>query len=145
MVVSGVILVRCGTRRLALPIEDVLEILPVEGLLAAPAARPAVRGLLPVRDRLVPLVHLHALLEGASPPADAGAGAAAVLVRSGGRRLALEVDEALDLLRDVAVTVPSGWDVPWARGVARADDALLPVVELGSLVDRLVGGPEGDR
>jgi len=141
--VSGLLVVRCGRERLGLPVDGVLEVLPIEGLLLAPAVCPAVRGLLPAHDRLVPLAHLRALLDDAAVPEQRGE--AAILVRWGARDVALEVDEAVDLLADVAVSAPAGWDVAWAMGVARVGDALLPVVDLEVLVERLLAGTEGGR
>ena len=139
---SAVLLVRCGDDHLGLPVEGVEEVFVVGELLPAPVAREAVRGLVPVRGRLAPLVHLRALLDDApppGPPADA-----AVLVRSGGRLVALEIDEALDLLHEAARPVPQGWDLPWAAGVVPREDTLIPVVELDGLVERLLAGMNGD-
>jgi purine-binding chemotaxis protein CheW len=135
---SGLLVVRCGRERLGLPVDDVLEVLPIEGLLLAPTVCPAVRGLLPAADRLVPLAHLRALLDARAVPEERGE--AAVLIRQGARNVALEVDEAVDLLADVVVAAPAGWDVPWAMGVAHVGDALLPVVDLEVLVERMLAG-----
>lgn len=137
---SGLLLVRSGGGRLGLPVEGVLEVVPVADVLPAPAGRPAVRGLLAVRDRLVPLVHLRALLDDrAAPPAR---GDTAVVVQARGRRLALEVDAAEDFVREAAAPLPAGWDVPWADGVVRRGDTVIAVVQLEALAERLVAGAE---
>lgn len=140
---SGLLVVRCGGEHLGIPVDAVVEILPLQGLVWAPTTSPAVRGLLPVSGRLVPLAHLRALLDDRSAPAVRGD--AAILVRAGGREVALEVDDAVDLLPEAPVSAPAGWDVPWARGVARMDDALLPVVDLEILVERLLAAAGGVR
>lgn len=140
---SGLLVVRSGRERLALPVDGVVEVLPIAGVLPAPAASAAVRGLLPVHDRLVPLAHLRALLD--DRPAPDERGETAVLIRWEERRAALEVDEALDLLPGAPEAAPAGWEVPWALGVARVDNDLLPVVDLEVLVGRLLAGTDGVR
>lgn len=140
---TGLLIVRCGSERLGLPVDGVIEVVPLEGVVWMPAACPAVRGLLPVHTRLVPLAHLRALLDERSAPDEVSE--AAVLIRSGAQRLALEVDEAVDLLPDARVSAPAGWDVAWAEGVARVGDALVPVVDFEVLVERLLAGTGGVR
>src|SRR6184192_1843148 len=89
--------------------------------------------------RLVPLVHLGALLGERPPPAERGR--AAVLVQLGAgeglRQVALEVDDADDVVRETALPVPPGESLPWAAGVARRRGALVPILDLDALGDRI--------
>ncbi len=100
-----------------------------------PRALPAVRGLTPLRGRLVPLVHLGALLGDRSPPAERGR--AAVLVELRGRFVALEVDDADEVVREDPLPVPRGQSLPWAGGVARQRGVLVPILDLDLLGDRI--------
>src|SRR5439155_1738470 len=90
-------------------------------VLDVPRALAAVRGVTPLRGRLVPLIHLGALLGERTPPADRGR--TAVLVELGAgegvRQVALEVDDADDVVREAPLPVPRGESLPWAAGVAR--------------------------
>jgi chemotaxis signal transduction protein len=108
-------------------------------VLDVPRVLAAMRGLTPVRGRLVPVVHLGALLGDRSPPAERGR--AAVLVElgagEGARRVAFEVDDADDVVREPALPVPPGESLPWASGVARRRGTLVPILDLDALGDRI--------
>lgn len=94
----AVLLVRAGGFLCALRAADVVETfrpLPVESVAGAP---PFVRGLVVVRGEATPLVGLGLLLAGVDR-----AGARFVAVRLGDRRVILEVDEVIGVVRlDVA-------------------------------------------
>ena len=132
---SGYLVVVSGDRTLGLPADGVDEILQVTDVLPAPVVRAAVRGVLPVRNGLVPLVHLAAALDDTAPPATASG--LAVLVRGAGRLVALEVDATDAFVREEPGPVPPAWEMSWAVGVARHDGRLVPVVDLDVLVERL--------
>src|SRR3989442_635149 len=104
-----------------------------------PRAIPAMRGLTPLRGRLVPLVHLGALM--GERPAPAGRGRAAVLVEIGAgegiRHVAFEVDDADDVVREAALPVPQGESLRWASAVARRRGVLVPILDLEALGDRI--------
>lgn len=141
---SGWLLVASGDRMFGLPGDGVREILVVEDVLPAPTAHRAVRGVMPVHGRLVPLVHLGAVLaERVALPATPAA--VAVVVTVGGRTVALEVDATYDFVRESPDPVPVGWDVPWAGGVARREEDLVPIVNLDVLVERLRAAGAGVR
>ncbi|HEX9611356.1 MAG TPA: chemotaxis protein CheW [Gemmatimonadales bacterium] len=132
----GYLLVRVDGRLLGLPLTGVLEVSDVAELLDAPRAVPAVRGLTTLRGRLVPLVHLGALLGGRSAPDQRGR--TAVLVRLGQRQVAFEVDDADEVVREDPMPVPRGEHLPWAAGVARPrPGALVPILDLDALADRI--------
>lgn len=134
--------VRSGTHRYGLPLEHLSEVLDADAVFPVPAAQPALRGLMQVRDRLLPLVHLAALLDGVAVP-DA-AGEVAVLVRAGDRELCVEVDDAETVVS--AELMGSGGDAraAWVLGVVRDEGRLLPVLDVPGLVARLMDSG-GDR
>jgi chemotaxis signal transduction protein len=100
-----------------------------------PKALPAVRGLTPLRGRLVPLIHLGAFLAGRAAPAEAGR--TVVLVELGARQVAFEVDDADAVVREQVLPVPRGQSLPWAAGVAEQDGTLVPILDLEALGDRI--------
>src|SRR5437899_1869898 len=135
----GYLLVRVDGKPYGLPLGRVLEVGDLGEVLDVPRALAAVRGVTPLRGRLVPLIHLGALLGERSPPPDRGR--TAVLVELGAgegvRRVALEVDDADDVVRETALPVPRGESLPWAAGVARRKGTLVPILDLDALGDRI--------
>ena len=135
----GYLLVRVDGKHYGLPLGRVLEVGDLGEVLDVPRALAAVRGVTPLRGRLVPLIHLGALLGERTPPADRGR--TAVLVELGAgegvRQVALEVDDADDVVREAALPVPRGESLPWAAGVARRKGALVPILDLDALGDRI--------
>lgn len=128
---AGHLLVRAGGRLVGLPLDQVIEVLDPGTTFPVPASEPALRGVAVVRGRILPLVHLGALLDGGPCPSertDTG-----VLVDLAGRRLCLEVEEAESVLYDAGIAVPPGPALPWAAGVARTDRGLVPLLDLAAL------------
>jgi chemotaxis signal transduction protein len=89
----------------------------------------------PLRGRLVPLVHLGALLGLRAPPPERGR--AAVLLDLAGRLVALEVDDAEEVVRVAALPLPDDASLPWAVGVAPRGDGLVPILDLDALGERI--------
>ncbi len=139
---SGYLVVRTGKWRYGVPLTDVVEVAETVPVVAVPAAHRAVRGVMPFRQWHVPLIGLGALLGGEGLPAEPAE--SFVLTRSGDRRIALEVDDIDDLVREAPLPVPSGWQVPWAGAVARYCDELIPILDLGAVAERLAE-TEGGR
>lgn len=133
----GYLLVRAEGRAYGLPVGRVLEVADAGRVLDVPRSLPAVRGLTPLRGRLVPLIHLGAFLGGRAAPAEAGRTVVLVELRSGGRQVAFEVDDADAVVREQAMPVPRGQSLPWAVGVAEQDGALVPILDLEALGDRI--------
>jgi len=138
----GYVLVRVAGRPYGLPLGGVLEVADLGEVLDVPRSLPAVRGLTPLRGRLVPLVHLGALLADRAAPPDRGG--TVVLVRLGGRVVAFEVDEADDVVREEPLPVPRGESLPWASGVGRGrvgsgagGGGLVPILDLDALGERI--------
>src|SRR5258708_5696351 len=108
---KGYLLVRSEGKSYGLPVARVLEVGDATEALAIPRTLPAVRGLTPLRGRLVPLIHLGALLKGSEAPQAAGTAVrTVVLVELGasGRQVAFEVDDADAVVREEPVPVAGG-------------------------------------
>ena len=133
---AGHLLVRAGHRLVGLPLDRVVEVLDPGDAFPVPSLEPAVRGVVVIRGRILPLVHLGALLEDMRFPADrSGTG---VLVDLAGRRLCLEVEAAEAVLYGAGLPVPAGAALPWAAGVARTDGGLVPLLDLTALGARMM-------
>jgi len=134
-VIRGYLLVRADGKRYGLPVASVVEVGDLGEVLDVPRTLASVRGLTPLRGRLVPLIHLAALLGERPPPPDRGR--SAVLVRLRGRFVAFEVDDADEVVREPALPVPPGQSLPWAAGVAQREGALVPILDLDMLGERI--------
>jgi chemotaxis signal transduction protein len=135
MSAEGWLLVRAGGRRVGLALDQVIEVLDLGPVYPVPATEPAVRGVTSSRGRIVPLVHLASLLDG--HPAAASGGGTAVMVRLGGRRVCLEVDDAEGVLRERGLPVPPDGSLPFAVAVARQPDGIVPLLDLTAIGARL--------
>jgi chemotaxis signal transduction protein len=133
--VKGYLLVRVEGRAYGLPVGRVLEVADTGEVRDVPRTLPALRGLTPLRGRLVPLIHLGAFLAGRAAPAETGR--TVVLVELRGRQVAFEVDDADAVVREPSMPVPRGQSLPWASGVAEQDGALVPILDLEALGDRI--------
>lgn len=133
---KGFLLVRTGKRRVGLELSHVLGVTPLGSVHPVPSVDSAVRGVAAVQGKMVPVIHLGALLEGVSCPSELGD--VGVLVSIGGRRLCLEVDEVELLVRDRALPVPLGSTLPWTFGVAKHAGGLVPLLDLPALSSRLM-------
>lgn len=132
---GGFLLVRAGGRSVGLSLEQVIEVLDPGEAFPVPAVEPAVRGVTTVRGRIMPLVHLGALLDGSACPQVRGE--VAVVVEVSGRRICLEVEAAESVLHGTGLPVPQDAAMPWAIAVARTDDGLLPLLDLTALGARI--------
>jgi len=139
---KGYLLVRTEGKTYGLPVGSVLEVGDTTEVLDLPRKLPAIRGLTPLRGRLVPLIHLGAFLTGREAPADTAARVrTVVLVELGatGRQVAFEVDDADAVVREQPLPVPRGQTLPWAAGVAEQEGGeLVPILDLDALGDRIV-------
>ncbi len=135
----GFLLVRSGDRRFGLPVEHLVEVLEPGAVFAVPSLDPAVRGVTSLRGRLIPLVHLGALLDGTACPASSGG--TGIIVTVGCGRVCLEVDEAEAVVRGLVVPAPSGAALPWAAGTAQQDGQWIPLLDLSALGARFKETP----
>jgi chemotaxis signal transduction protein len=134
-ITGGFLLVRVGERRLGLQLEQVLEVIQLGEVHSVPVRESAVRGLIRVRGRMVPLAHLGSLLDGTPCPVQLST--VGVVIALAGRRLCLELDDAEVLARDPVLPVPPGDSLPWALGVARCGEWLVPILDLPAISSRL--------
>jgi hypothetical protein len=80
------------------------------------------------------VIHLGALLDaGPCPPVF---GHLVVVVMVDGRHVCLEIDDAETVVREPALPVPPGATLPWAIGVARHPEGLVPLLDLAALGSR---------
>ena len=135
MSTEGWLLVRAGGRRVGLALDQVIEVLDLGPVYPVPSTEPAVRGVTSSRGRLVPLVHLASLLDGGGSAASGGG--TAVMVRLGGRRVCLEVDDAEEVLREPGLPVPEDASLPFAVAVARQPDGVVPLLDLTAIGARI--------
>jgi chemotaxis signal transduction protein len=135
MSAEGWLLVRAGGRRVGLSLEQVIEVLDLGPVYPVPSTEPAVRGVTSSRGRIVPLVHLASLLDERTTPGSGGG--TAVMVRLGGRRVCLEVDEAEEVLREPGLPVPHDVSLPFAIAVARQADGIVPLLDLTAVGARI--------
>lgn len=133
---AGHLLVRAGTRLVGLPLQQIVGVLDPGAAFPVPAREPALCGVAVVRGRIMPLVHLGALLDDRSCPAQRSE--TGVLVDLGGRRLCLEVEAAESVLHGAALATAAGTGLPWAAAVARTDEGLVPLLDLTALGARIL-------
>ena len=133
---NGFLLVRTGPRRVGLELAHVLGVTSLGSVHAVPSVESAIRGVAFIRGAMTPVLHLGALLEGVPCPLETSE--IGVLVILDGRRLCLEVDDAELLVRDRALPVPQGTTLPWAFGVAKHPDGLVPLLDLPALSARFM-------
>ena len=132
---SAYLLVRVDGRRVGLVLSSVVEVLEPGPVYPVPCAEPAVRGVMGVRGAIVPVVDLGALLAGA--PCHSIRGQTVVVVQVAGRRVCLEVEDAEEVLRAGGLPFPPGSALPWASGVARHPEGLIPLLDLTALGSRI--------
>jgi purine-binding chemotaxis protein CheW len=135
------LVVRAAARAVAIPAATVEEVVELPEALPVPGRTAAVRGVIPIRGRLLPLASLAAGIGTAGTLAEAGAG---VVLRIGSRRLVLAVDEVRDLIAAPMEPLPHGWEGGWASAALREPAGLVPILDPEWLLQRLepdAGGP----
>lgn len=135
------LVVRAGGARYGLDLEAVREVLDVASVpQPVPARTPALRGVIPHRDRFLSLLHLGALLSGGAPPATVGD--TAVVVETARTAMALEVDD-VEVVVDRGATYVGAAGSAWTVGVWRVGTELVAVLDLGVLAERVTEGGGG--
>jgi chemotaxis signal transduction protein len=130
-----VLLVQAGRFRVALRMVDVLEVTERSQIHLVPNSGPALRGVTDARGRLVPVVHLGALLGDAEAPATQGD--TLVIASIGSGTVALEVEAADAISHGELLPVPPENNLPWAGGAIRLVDGWVPVLKFEALGERL--------
>jgi chemotaxis signal transduction protein len=133
----GYLLVQVDGANYGLPLEPVLQVDDMGEVMEVPRVLPAMRGLTPLNGRLVPLIHLGALLGNRQPPVKRGMATVLVDLGGGERLVALEVDDADEVIRASVLPAPPGESLPWASGVARRDGNLVPILDWDVLEERI--------
>jgi chemotaxis signal transduction protein len=127
------LLVRLGSRRVGLPINLIVGVEALGPVHPVPASEPACRGVTTTRGRLIPVLALSELIGVAA----GNTGGTAVILSIQGRTLCLEVDDAEAIIRGDPLPLPKGESLPWASGVVRLTDGLIPLVDLDAVGERL--------
>jgi chemotaxis signal transduction protein len=131
----GYLVVAVDGKAFALPVGQVIEVGDLGDVMPVPTRQPAMRGVTQLRGRMLPVVHLGALMRsGAAPPER---GHTQVVTRIGDRRVAFEVDEADAVIREVALPLPRGERTAWATGVTRRAGAMVPILDVEALCDKI--------
>jgi chemotaxis signal transduction protein len=138
---DGFLVVRAGGARYGLALADVREVVDLAAPRPVPVRDTAVRGIMPLRERFVSLVHLASLVSGELPP-DATSDTA-VVVHVRGAPMALEVDDVEEVIDRTAEFVGAA-PAPWATGVWRVGRDLVTVLDLGVLAERILETESGN-
>lgn len=133
---GGFLLVRIGNRRVGLELAHVVEVIQIGPVHPVPSRDSAVRGVAEVRGRMVAVVNLGALLDSGARQERVGDLVVVVMVE--GRRVCLEIDDAEIVVHEPALPVPQGSTLPWAIGVARHPEGLIPLLDLSALSARFM-------
>ena len=135
---DAALLFRVGRESFAAPLAEVEEAVDVATLHDLPGATGALRGVVVVRDALVPAYSAEAVLG-----ARAEAPATVLVVRRGDTRLALLVDDVIDVIpipREGLQPAPGGGASGVVVGVAPHGARLVALLDMGALVAALGGG-----
>jgi len=128
------LVVKAGGARYGLSLAAVREVVDVAPPRPVPSRSPALRGVMPLREHFVSLLHLAALVRGETPPPAVGDTAVVVVVD--GAPMAFEVDDVeavVDKDGDYVGAAP----VAWASGVWRVGSELVTVLDLGVIAERI--------
>lgn len=133
--VTDFLLARAGGRAVGLRLADIIEVADLGEVHEVPGTEPSLRGVTSARGSLVPVFHLASLLAGRPYPPERSE--LALLAQLDGASICLEVDAVDVMTRGELLPVPSGETMPWASAVVRQVDALVPILNLNALRDRL--------
>lgn len=120
-----------GGRLFALPGACVLEIVPAVAIQRLPLAPPIVEGVVNVRGAIVTVLDIRARF--GIPPSDLHQDQHFIIAQAGGRRVALRVDRAIDVVTAArsAIRVPSVTvGARHVAGIAAIDDGALVIQDL---------------
>ena len=129
-------LVQVGDRQVCLMVGSLVEVIELTAPFPVPSATPALRGLIPVRERLVPLLHLGAALDGGACPDRLGE--MAVIASVDDKTIGLEVDHASEVMPVMVGPLPEDLLVPGAIGVVHREGSFLPVIDVALLSAQII-------
>lgn len=130
---SEFLLVRLGSRRVGLPIDFVVAVEALGPVHPVPTSEPACLGVTTTRGRILPVLSLAGLIGAGG----GGEGGTAVLLTLRGNSVCVDVDDAEAIIQGVALPLPRGESLPWASGVVRLSEGLIPLVDLDAVGERL--------
>ena len=133
-----------GGGRYCVPVEQVLQILRLEGLIEIPKPPPFVIGVLNLRGDIIPVVSLRTRLELSTEKPARPAGdprkRRVVITRVGGRSYGLDVDEVREIVEidDGGITTDAtavlGGRAEFIQGIARREEGLYMILDLGRVL-----------
>jgi chemotaxis signal transduction protein len=133
--ITDFLLARAGGRAIGLRVIDIIEVTDLGLVHEVPGIEPSLRGVTSARGSLVPVFHLGSLLAGGSRPA--AQSELALMAELDGALICLEVDAVDVMTRGELLPVPAGETMPWASAVVQQEDALVPILNLNALRERL--------
>jgi len=113
--VPDALLFTIDAARYAIPLRDVVEVVPAVNILALPDAPPIVEGVVNVRGEIVPVLSLRARL--GHPPRPTGVSEYFILVNARRRRVIVRSDTTPEIADLPEVEAPNG-DEPVERALA---------------------------
>ena len=131
---AGFLLVRVGVEHYGVDLASIEEVVDLGTPAAVPSALRAFRGVVRWRARHLSVLHLGALMDGRSPPPERGD--TALVVRLGGRPVALEVDAVVDVVEGGGASVGAS-PTAGASGVWAVAGALVTMLDLDALAGRV--------
>jgi purine-binding chemotaxis protein CheW len=146
-----------GGSRYCVPVEQVLQILRLEGLIEIPKPPPFVIGVLNLRGDIIPVVSLRARLElpSGAPARPSGdpRKRRVVITRVGGKPYGLDVDEVREIVEieesgiTTDATTALGGRADFIRGIARREEGVYVILDLARVLgvsrDVPLPGPPG--
>ncbi|MDX1492645.1 MAG: chemotaxis protein CheW [Longimicrobiales bacterium] len=126
-----------GEKRLAVPVERVVEVIPAVAISAVPSGPPILEGVIEHRGRIVPVLETRLRL--GLPPRPLHVDDHMIVATVGSLRAALRVDRALDLVTVDDEAIEAAADtVPQAElvaGLVRLPDGVLVIQDLERFLD----------
>jgi chemotaxis signal transduction protein len=134
-VTEGFLVVTAGGARYGLGLADVREVVDLVTPRPLPVKSSAVRGVMPLREHFVSLVHLASLVSGGEPPPTPSDTAVVVQIR--GVPMALEVDDVEAVVERSGAAVGAA-PAAWSSGVWRIGSELVTVLDLAVLAEKMM-------
>lgn len=131
------LLVRLGSSLHAIPVDAIEEVLPNLPLEPVPQSPPHIKGVVFVRGHLIPVLDARRRL--GMPEGNRADDPHIVCIRSGGRLVGVEVDEAIDLIDIAPASIMSGEQLGGGEcltGLVERDGVVIRVLNTARLVER---------
>ena len=136
--VARVCVISLGGSLLALPVENVREVILFEDATVVPLAPPHVVGAANLRGSVVPIVDARPLL---GLPGSSGRRHHTLMVSAAGLEAALVIESVVSLegLGEILPVDPGAGlsHTEWATGYLRRDNRLVPLIDVAKLLDAL--------